>query len=171
MHVAYFSNLAPNELSAAAPVGLDRAFEGPPQAARRSPISAKVASSPACRRYRHFTVGADVVARSALMVFMAVPFISWPRRGAAISLHARGLPPVREAAGAYASLCPKRNPPTRRAAALHAARTPSPPHGLIGSERRLVVAWIANPAVIGPSCSRWRCQIGLFTVWARRGKR
>ena len=42
-----------------------------------------------------------------------------------------------------------------------AARTPRPVQGAMGRWWRLVVAWIASPAVMGPICWRCRCQWGV----------
>ena len=58
--------------------------------------------------------------------------------------------------GGYASRSLSSSPPVRRLATTHAARTPSPAQGAMGREWRLVVAWIASPAVIGAIC--WRCR-------------
>lgn len=48
-----------------------------------------------------------------------------------------------------------RSPPARGAAVAHAAITASRVYGAIGSLWRLVVLWIARPAVIGAICSTW----------------
>jgi hypothetical protein len=49
----------------------------------------------------------------------------------------------------YASRSVSSIPPARRDARAHAARTPRPGQGAMGWEWRLVVAWIASPAVVG----------------------
>jgi hypothetical protein len=48
----------------------------------------------------------------------------------------------------------KSNPLTASAPTVQVASTPRPAHGLSGRKRRLVVAVIVSPAVIGPIC--WR---------------
>jgi len=75
-------------------------------------------------------------------------------------------PPCAQASRRWSS-----TPPTASAAPAQPASTPRPAHGLIGRSWRPVVAWMASPAVMGPTCSRWRCQVGSFTTWARRGNR
>ena len=55
--------------------------------------------------------------------------------------------------------------------AAQAASTPRPAQGPMGSARRLVVAWTASPAVIGPICCRRRCQCGSRPPGAKIGKR
>ena len=57
------------------------------------------------------------------------------------------------------------------AAAAQAASTPRPAHGLIGRLCRFLVASISSPAVIGPACSRCRCQCGLAAIAATIGNR